>query len=238
MPGRAVCPAPGTGDQWTPWHANRPPGASPRANEAGHRSSSPNMGRLGSRVGWWGLRRKRRDLTTGVVEVAEVVTEVHGHLYLGPPKTTAGRRRVGLPRVVVEALQEHLAGRSVEPNGSCSPSPTAPRSAPRASAPGCGVRRPGPLAWRASHPRPAAYGGRPVDRRRGRSQGGRHPRRAHLGELHPGPLRPPGPGSGPGVAGPSGPLSRGGWRCRVGHDVDQMWTTDTESADGSRTATL
>ena len=42
---------------------------------------------------------------------------MHGHLYLGPPKTTAGRRRVGLPRVVVEALQEHLAGRSVEPDG-------------------------------------------------------------------------------------------------------------------------
>ena len=45
-----------------------------------------------------GLRRKRLDLTTGVVEVAEVVTEMHGHLYLGPPKTTAGRRRIGLPK--------------------------------------------------------------------------------------------------------------------------------------------
>jgi hypothetical protein len=64
-----------------------------------------------------GLRRKRLDLAAGVVEVAEVVTEMHGHLYLGPPKTTAGRRRVGLPRVVVEALQDHLAGRSVEPDG-------------------------------------------------------------------------------------------------------------------------
>ena len=64
-----------------------------------------------------GLRRKRLDLTAGVVEVAEVVTEMHGHLYLGPPKTTAGRRRVGLPRVVVEALQEHLAGQSIEPDG-------------------------------------------------------------------------------------------------------------------------
>jgi integrase len=64
-----------------------------------------------------GLRRKRLDLAAGMVEVAEVVTEMHGHLYLGPPKTTAGRRRVGLPRVVVEALQDHLAGRSVEPDG-------------------------------------------------------------------------------------------------------------------------
>jgi integrase len=45
-----------------------------------------------------GLRRKRLDLAAGVVEVAEVVTEMHGHLDLGPPKTSAGRRRVGLPR--------------------------------------------------------------------------------------------------------------------------------------------
>src|SRR4029453_2299698 len=58
-----------------------------------------------------GLRAKRRDLAAGVVP------ESHGHLYLGPTKTTAGRRRVGLPRVVVEALHEHLAGRSVGPDG-------------------------------------------------------------------------------------------------------------------------
>ena len=35
MPGRAVCPALGTGGRWTPWHANRPPGASGGANEVG-----------------------------------------------------------------------------------------------------------------------------------------------------------------------------------------------------------
>src|SRR5829696_9249457 len=35
MPGRAVCPALGTGGRWTPWHAERPPGASDRANEVG-----------------------------------------------------------------------------------------------------------------------------------------------------------------------------------------------------------
>jgi integrase len=95
-----------------------------------------------------GLRRKRVDLAAGVVEVAEIVTEMHGHLYLGPPKTTAGRRRVGLPRVVVEALQEHLAGRSVEPMASCSPSPTVPRCAPPTFAPGCGVPRRGSPGWR------------------------------------------------------------------------------------------
>jgi integrase len=56
-----------------------------------------------------GLRRKRLDLEAGVVQVAEVVTEMHGHLYVGPPKTAASRRRVDLPRVVTEALREHLA---------------------------------------------------------------------------------------------------------------------------------
>src|SRR5215208_7434346 len=35
LPGRAVCPALGTGGRWTPWHAERPPGASGRANEVG-----------------------------------------------------------------------------------------------------------------------------------------------------------------------------------------------------------
>jgi integrase len=44
-----------------------------------------------------------------MVEVVEIVTEVSGYLYFGPPKTRAGYRRVGLPRVVVEALAEQLA---------------------------------------------------------------------------------------------------------------------------------
>ena len=44
-----------------------------------------------------------------MVELVEIVTEVSGYLYFGPPKTRAGYRRVGLPRVVVEALAEQLA---------------------------------------------------------------------------------------------------------------------------------
>ena len=36
----------------------------------------------------------------------------------------------------------------------------------------------------------------------------------------------------------AGPPARGGRRCRVGHDVDQMWTRDSESAAGFKTATL
>jgi integrase len=56
-----------------------------------------------------GLRRGRVDLDHGMVEVVEIVTEVSGYLHFGPPKTRAGYRRVGLPRVVVEALAEQLA---------------------------------------------------------------------------------------------------------------------------------
>jgi integrase len=55
-----------------------------------------------------GLRRERVDLLHGTVEVAEVMTEVAGKLQIGPPKTRASRRTVGLPRAVVDALVEHL----------------------------------------------------------------------------------------------------------------------------------
>jgi integrase len=51
----------------------------------------------------------RVDLDLGMVEVVEIVTEVSGYLHFGPPKTRAGYRRVGLPRVVVEALAQQLA---------------------------------------------------------------------------------------------------------------------------------
>jgi integrase len=44
-----------------------------------------------------------------MVEVVEIVTEVSGYLHFGPPKTRAGYRRVGLPRIVVEALVDLLA---------------------------------------------------------------------------------------------------------------------------------
>jgi integrase len=37
------------------------------------------------------------------------MTEVAGKLQIGPPKTRASRRTVGLPRAVVDALAEHLA---------------------------------------------------------------------------------------------------------------------------------
>jgi integrase len=56
-----------------------------------------------------GLRRSRVDLLRGTVTVAEIVVEVRGVLHIGPPKTRASRRTVGLPRFVVEELAAHLA---------------------------------------------------------------------------------------------------------------------------------
>src|SRR5215218_8558779 len=48
MPGRAVCPALGTGGRWTPWHAERAPGASGGANEVGHVSGLPAVAGSGA----------------------------------------------------------------------------------------------------------------------------------------------------------------------------------------------
>jgi integrase len=56
-----------------------------------------------------GLRRGRVDLAQGIVQVVEVVTEPTGKLHLGPPKTRAARRTVGLPQFVVEALAERMS---------------------------------------------------------------------------------------------------------------------------------
>jgi Phage integrase, N-terminal SAM-like domain len=50
------------------------------------------------------LRRSRVDLLRGTVQVAEIVVEVRGVLHIGPPKTRASRRTVGLPRFVADEL--------------------------------------------------------------------------------------------------------------------------------------
>jgi integrase len=55
-----------------------------------------------------GLRRGRINLLRGTVDVAEIVVEVKGKLFVGPPKTRAGRRTIGLPRAVVEELATHM----------------------------------------------------------------------------------------------------------------------------------
>jgi hypothetical protein len=59
-----------------------------------------------------GLRRGRVDLEAGTVQVIEVITEPKGQLHFGPPKTSAGRRMVGLPRFVVDANPKEAAARA------------------------------------------------------------------------------------------------------------------------------
>ncbi len=64
----------------------------------------------GLRVGeLFGLRAKRVDLLRARLEVTEAVVSVAGRLHFGPPKTSAGRRSVPLPKVVTSALAGHLA---------------------------------------------------------------------------------------------------------------------------------
>ena len=62
----------------------------------------------------WGeataLRRCDLDLASGMVRVRAVLIERStGEMQLGPPKSRAGRRVVGIPDAMIPALREHLA---------------------------------------------------------------------------------------------------------------------------------
>ncbi len=56
-----------------------------------------------------GLKRQHVNLLKGRVDVVEILAEVGGRHYAGPPKTKAGRRTVTFPRFVVDELAAHLA---------------------------------------------------------------------------------------------------------------------------------
>jgi integrase len=89
-----------------------------------------------------GLRRARVDLLRGVVTVAETVTEVKGRLFIGPPKTRAGRRTVGLPPFVVRELQAHLVAQG-SPSSHVFTAPGGDRCGFGASARASGSQPPG-----------------------------------------------------------------------------------------------
>ena len=57
-----------------------------------------------------GLRRGRLDLMRRELDVVEIVVEVRGHHYVGPPKTRAGRRSVPIPSFLADELAMHTAG--------------------------------------------------------------------------------------------------------------------------------
>jgi integrase len=58
-----------------------------------------------------GLRRVRVNLLRQTVEVTEILTDVKGHLAFGPPKTTASRRSVSVPKFLKDMLEEQLKTR-------------------------------------------------------------------------------------------------------------------------------
>jgi hypothetical protein len=106
-----------------------------------------------------GLRRERVELLRGTVEVAEIMTEVAGKLQVGPPKTRASRRTIGLPRAVVNVLAEHLA-RVVGQQTSCSPAHRAIPCESQTSAIASGARYAEFAGWLhqdAGNPQEAAY---------------------------------------------------------------------------------
>jgi integrase len=56
-----------------------------------------------------GLQRRDVDALRGVLSIERQVTEVGGKLQLGPLKTKAARRKVKLPRFVMDELTAHMA---------------------------------------------------------------------------------------------------------------------------------
>lgn len=58
-----------------------------------------------------GLDVGKVDLMRGEVDVVEILLDIDGQLSFGKPKTRAGRRKVGLPRSIVDELAAHIAQR-------------------------------------------------------------------------------------------------------------------------------
>jgi integrase len=62
----------------------------------------------------FGLRWRDVNLLARTVEIRSIITEANGVQHEGPPKTAASRRRVPLPRLVIDELVDH-AGRQGGP---------------------------------------------------------------------------------------------------------------------------
>jgi integrase len=62
-----------------------------------------------------GLKRQRLNLLRSTLTVAEILTEVRGHVAFGEPKTNASRRALALPGFLVAELQRHLEAHATHP---------------------------------------------------------------------------------------------------------------------------
>jgi integrase len=71
-----------------------------------------------------GIRIDRIDLLRRTLTVVETLSDVNGRVRLTPPKTTAARRQIALPRYAVRALEEHLGRWSLGEEGFVFSSPT------------------------------------------------------------------------------------------------------------------
>jgi integrase len=56
-----------------------------------------------------GLKTHRIDLLRRTLTIAEALSEVRGQVRLAPPKTSAARRQVALPKFLAEEVSRHLA---------------------------------------------------------------------------------------------------------------------------------
>ena len=74
-----------------------------------------SAGILGARSGELrGLHPRNLDLKVGQLNVVEQLTEVRGTVKIVPPKTSAGTRKITLPKFLVSHLEEQTAERSTE----------------------------------------------------------------------------------------------------------------------------
>jgi len=74
------------------------------------------------------LRGRRIDLRRGTVEVVENLALDNGKPIVGPVKTKASKRRIPLPRQIVEALDDHVDRFGVGPDDLVFTSPEATSS--------------------------------------------------------------------------------------------------------------
>lgn len=92
-----------------------------------------------------GLRRRDLDLAEGVIHVRQAVTRTKGEIHVGPPKTAAGIRDVGIPPHLLPHVATYVASRDARYRSG--PSPPAgslkrPQDSANPTSPSTAIRTP------------------------------------------------------------------------------------------------